>query len=141
VVGGWDFAENDAIPTTMRPPAFTARTWPASSARTAPRIRASHRASIWFRCACSTTTAAGSSLGSSRLAVVVQHRNDYAHPITTVNLSIGMNWNSDSVPSWANLEDELSALKSAGLVITVSAGNSFAQYNAPGVSYPAAVPT
>jgi subtilisin family serine protease len=141
VVGGWDFAENDANPYDDAPAGF----------------HGTHVAGIVG--ANSTTypgLAPGVDLVSLRvfddngsgqfawieqaLQWVEQHRTSFANPITTVNLSIGMSWNSDSVPSWANLEDEFAALKSEGLVITVSAGNSFAQYNAPGVSYPAASP-
>ncbi|MEZ6112594.1 MAG: S8 family serine peptidase [Pirellulaceae bacterium] len=69
---------------------------------------------------------------------VHQHRNDFANPITTVNLSLGTDWNSDTLPSWATLEDELRQLYQDGIVVTVSAGNSFTDYNAAGLSYPAA---
>jgi subtilisin family serine protease len=69
---------------------------------------------------------------------VHQNRNAFANPITAVNLSLGTSWNSSSVPSWANLEDEFAQLKADGIFVAVSAGNSFASYNAPGLSYPAA---
>jgi subtilisin family serine protease len=70
---------------------------------------------------------------------VVQNRNAYENPITTVNLSLGVSsWNSASIPQWANLEDEFAALEAAGIFIAVSAGNSFGTYNTPGLSYPAA---
>jgi hypothetical protein len=141
VVGGWDFAENDANPYDDAPKGF----------------HGTHVAGI---VGADSTTYPGLASGVDLVAIrvfddngngqflwieqalqwVVQHRNDFENPITTVNLSIGMNWNSDSVPSWANLEEELAALKNAGVVITVSAGNSFGSYNAPGVSYPAASP-
>ncbi len=70
---------------------------------------------------------------------VLQNRNAYENPITTINLSMGVSsWNSASIPQWANLEDEFQALEAAGIFIAVSAGNSFTSYNAPGLSYPAA---
>ena len=68
------------------------------------------------------------------------HRNSFENPITTVNLSLGTNWNSDSIPNWAMLEDEFAQLKADGIFISVAAGNSFGNFNAPGLSYPAASP-
>jgi subtilisin family serine protease len=141
VVGGWDFAENDANPYDDAPKGF----------------HGTHVAGI---VGADSSTYPGLASGVDLVALrvfddngngqflwieqalqwVVQHRNDFENPITTVNLSVGANWNSDNVPSWANLEEELAALKNAGVVITVSAGNSFTSYNAPGVSYPAASP-
>lgn len=69
---------------------------------------------------------------------VVQHRNSFRNPITTINLSIGSTWNGNNPPSWAMLEDEFSQLKSLGIFTSVAAGNSFTHYNTPGLSYPAA---
>jgi hypothetical protein len=69
---------------------------------------------------------------------VYDHRNDFANPITTVNLSVGSDWNANTVPNWAMLEDEFALLKSAGIFISVAAGNSFTTYNTTGLSYPAA---
>lgn len=141
VVGGWDFAENDANPYDDAPKGF-------------------HGTHVAGTIAAKSSTYPGLAPGVDLVALrvfddngngqfywikqalqwVVQHRETFRNPITTVNLSIGANWNSDSVPSWANLEEELAALKNAGVVITVSAGNSFTSYNTPGVSYPAASP-
>ncbi|MHB1033679.1 MAG: S8 family serine peptidase [Pirellulales bacterium] len=72
------------------------------------------------------------------LAWVHANRNTFAHPITTVNLSIGAAWNSDVLPSWATLEDELAQLKADGIFIAVAAGNGFSSGGTPGLSYPAA---
>lgn len=71
---------------------------------------------------------------------VYTNRNSFENPITAVNLSLGTNWNADTVPSWTSLEDEFSQLESAGIFVAVSAGNAFASYNTPGLSYPAASP-
>lgn len=69
---------------------------------------------------------------------VLQYRNAYENPITTINLSLGVSsWNAATIPQWANLEDEFQALEAAGIFIAVSAGNSFGNFNAPGLSYPA----
>lgn len=72
------------------------------------------------------------------LSWVHNNRNAYDNPITAVNLSLGTEWNSDTVPSWAMLENEFAQLEADGIFISVSAGNSFQDYNAPGLSYPAA---
>jgi hypothetical protein len=69
---------------------------------------------------------------------VHQHRNDFDNPVTTVNLSIGTEWNSTNVPNWSKLEDDFARLKKDGIFISVAAGNSFTNYNRPGLSYPAA---
>lgn len=76
----------------------------------------------------------------SALQWVHDHRNDYENPITAVNLSLGADWNSDTIPGWAMLEDEFAQLEADGIFIAVAAGNSFADYNTPGLSYPAASP-
>jgi len=70
------------------------------------------------------------------------HNNRFAfeNPITTVNLSIGTEWNSDSLPSFAVLEDELAQLEADGIFVAVAAGNDFLSYNTPGLSYPAVSP-
>jgi subtilisin family serine protease len=66
------------------------------------------------------------------------NRNAFENPITAVNLSLGAEWNADSVPSWAMLEDEFAQLEADGIFIAVAAGNSFTSYNQPGLSYPGA---
>ncbi len=69
------------------------------------------------------------------------NRNSFENPITAVNLSLGVaTWNSDAIPSWANLEDEFAQLEADGIFISVSAGNSFTSFNTAGLSYPAASP-
>lgn len=72
---------------------------------------------------------------------VIQNQNSFENPITAINLSLGVSsWNSNTVPSWSTLEDEFQQLEAAGIFIAVSAGNSYASWNAPGLGYPAASP-
>ncbi len=69
-----------------------------------------------------------------------QNRNNFEFPITTINLSLGTEWNANTLPQWATLEASLKQLADDGIFISVAAGNSFQTYNAVGVSYPAVSP-
>jgi subtilisin family serine protease len=71
---------------------------------------------------------------------VDQHRNDYANPITTVNLSLGTMYNGMTVPDWATLEQDFAKLQADGIFISVAAGNAFQTYGTTGLSYPAVSP-
>ncbi len=71
---------------------------------------------------------------------VHENRNAFENPITTVNLSVGTQWNSNVIPEAAQLEDEFALLKDAGIFVSVAAGNLFQDFNEVGVSYPAASP-
>ena len=138
VVGGWDFAENDADPYDDGPAGY----------------HGSHVAGIIgstddsYRGVSSGADLVGLRVfgdhGQGELAWVEQalqwvheHQNDFANPITTVNLSLGMHWNAESMPDWASLEDEFAQLESDGMFISVAAGNSFLTFGQNGLSYPA----
>jgi subtilisin family serine protease len=139
VVGGWDFAENDADPYDDGPAGF----------------HGTHVAGIVGSSdAKYTGVANGVDLVALRvfddqgngqmnwveaaLQWVHDHRNSFENPITTINLSLGTDWNSiGSLPTWATLENEFAQLESDGIFIAVAAGNSFLTYNAAGLSYPA----
>ena len=71
---------------------------------------------------------------------VHSHRDSFANPITTVNLSIGTAYNGQNGPAWAMLEDEFAELASDGIFISVAAGNAFTTYRTTGLSYPAVSP-
>ncbi len=139
VVGGWDFAENDANPYDDGPAGF----------------HGTHVAGIvgsrdaTFRGVASGVDLVGlrvfDDAGNGSLEWVEQalqwvheHKDSFVSPITTVNLSLGTNWNSSTVPNWATLEEEFAQLRNDGIFISVAAGNSFQDFNAAGVSYPAA---
>lgn len=139
VVGGWDFAENDGNPYDDAPAGF----------------HGTHVAGIiGSRDGNNPGVAQGVDLVSLRvfddkgngslswveqaLRWVHENRNTFANPITTINLSLGTNWNATTVPNWANLEDEFRTLMNDGIFIAVAAGNSFQNYKTPGLSYPAA---
>jgi subtilisin family serine protease len=139
VVGGWDFAENDGNPYDDGP-------------------NGSHGTHVAGIIGSTSADHPGVAPGADLVALRVfddngsgnfawleqalrwvhENRNSFANPITTVNISIGSNWNAATVPSWAMLEDEFAQLEADGIFVAVAAGNSFSTYNAPGLSYPAA---
>jgi hypothetical protein len=141
VVGGWDFADNDASPYDSGPAAM-------HGTHVAGIIGSTH----------STYKGVSSGVDLVSLRVfnnqgqgnlewvrqalhwVHQNRNSFQNPITTVVMSLGTTWNAHNTPGWAALETELGKLKQAGIFISVAAGNSFQDYHAPGLSYPAVSP-
>ena len=141
VVGGWDFAENDANPYDDGPAGY----------------HGTHVSGIIGSSdATHTGVASGADLvalrvfndaGQSKFEWIEQalqwvhdNQNQFENPITTVNLSLGVNWNSDNIPDWAMLEDELAMLEEDGIFISVAAGNFFQNYQDAGLSYPASSP-
>lgn len=141
VVGGWDFAENDARPYDDAPAGY-------HGTHVAGIIGAND--GVHFGVASDVDLVAlrvFNDMGRGEIAWaenalkwVHENRNKFENPITTVNLSLGANWNSSSIPNWATLEEELGQLNRDGIVVVVSAGNSFQQFKLPGLSYPAASP-
>ncbi len=141
VVGGWDFAENDANPYDDGPAGFhgthVAGIVGADDDRyagVAPEVDL-------------VALRVFDDQGGGQFTWVEQalqwvhtNRNAFENPITTVNISLGTEWNARSLPKWATLEDELSQLASDGIFISVAAGNSFLIYHAAGLSYPAVSP-
>ncbi|MEX2173368.1 MAG: S8 family serine peptidase [Pirellulaceae bacterium] len=138
VVGGWDFAENDANPYDDGPAGF-------HGTHVAGIIGANDSqyagvASDVDLVALRVFDDRGNGYFTwveSALRWVHQNRNGFDNPITTVNLSLGTEWNTNTLPQWATLEDELKQLAGDGIFISVAAGNSFLVYNGAGLSYPA----
>ncbi len=138
VVGGWDFAENDADPYDDGPGGFHGTH--VAGIIAAKDSRHTGLASGVDLVALRVFDDQGNGYFSwveQALSWVHQRRSSFANPITTVNLSLGSEWNSASLPNWATLEDELRQLEQDGIFIAVSAGNSFQQSSAAGLSYPA----
>lgn len=141
VVGGWDFAENDADPYDDGPDGFHGShvAGIVGSSDATNRGVASGVDLVGLR-VFSDTGAGYFSWVESALRWVHQNRFAFENPITAVNLSLGTEWNSSTIPNWAMLEDEFAQLEADGIFIAVSAGNSFSTYNQAGLSYPAASP-
>jgi len=142
VVGGWDFTEGDADPYDDGPSgshgthvAGIVGSTDETNQGVSPGVDL-----VGLR-VFDDSGAGYFSWAEEALQWVYWNRNEFDNPITTVNLSLGVStWNDDEPPSWAMLEDEFELLKNSGIVVTVSAGNSYPSFNEPGLSYPAASP-
>lgn len=143
VVGGWDFAENDANP-------YDDGLYGAHGTHVSGIIGGDRSGTADDGVAPGVDLVGlrvfnDSGQGyfnwvESALRWVHQYRNAYENTITAVNLSLGTSWNATTVPNWSTLEEEFAQLKADGIFVAVSAGNSFTTYNSPGLSYPAASP-
>ncbi len=139
VVGGWDFAQNDADPFDGGSAGFHG-THVAGIIGSSDANNRGVAAGVDLVALRVFNDNGSGSLEHVRqaLAWVNANVNTFANPITTVNLSLGTQWNSNQIPNWANLESEFAQLEAKGIFISVAAGNSFQQYQSIGVSYPAA---
>ncbi len=143
VVGGWDFAENDANPYDDGPSGF-------------------HGTHVAGTLAGSTDSFSGIAPGADLVALRVfddygggnldwiedalawVHENRFAfeNPITTVNLSLGSVLPEEMASQiQAQLEDELSLLKADGIMVFAAAGNAFDADAPSQLAYPAASPS
>jgi subtilisin family serine protease len=138
VVGGWDFAENDANPYDDGPGGFHG-THVAGivGARDSRYPGVAPDADLIGLRVFDDQGNGYFTWVEQALQWVHDNRNSFDNPITTVNLSLGTDWNSSTLPQWATLENELQQLAADGIFISVAAGNSFLVYNSAGLSYPA----
>ena len=144
VVGGWDFAENDANPYDDGPAGAHGTLVTGVIGADRPGTVDDGVASGVDLVSLRVFDDSGNSYFSwieSALQWVHQNRNNFENPITAVNISLGTDWNSNTVPAWSTIEDEFAQLKADGIFIAVAAGNAFTTYNTPGLSYPAASPS
>jgi len=137
VVGGYDFAENDADPYDDGPLSFHGTHVTgilASSDEDALGVAPSVDV-VGLR----VFNDAGQSeieWIENALRWVHDNQHTFENSITTVNMSIGVSLESDAA-TMLQLDDELKMLEDDGIFISISAGNSFATA-APGeLSYPA----
>lgn len=138
VVGGWDFAENDANPYDDGGAGFhgTHVSGIIGSSDDTYRGVSSGVDLVGLRV---FDDAGNGNLDwvEQALRWVHENKDSFENPITTVNLSLGTEWNSSNVPQWATLEDEFAQLEADGIFVSVAAGNAFQDYNQTGLSYPA----
>ncbi len=144
VVGGWDFAENDADPyddgAEGSHGTHVAGIVGATGDNNGNNVGVAPGVDLVALRVFNDAGTGSFSWVESALQWVIDNRTAFENPITAVNLSLGTVWNSDTTPSWAMLEDEFAELNAVGVFIAVSAGNSFTSYNQPGLSYPASSP-
>ena len=141
VVGGYDFAENDSNPYDDGPLGLHGTHVTGIAGGSSDEYEGVAPGVDLVSLRVFDDNGAGSiEWVESALQWVHDNRNAFENPITTVNLSIGTNWNSDTLPEAAQLEDEFAQLEADGIFISVAAGNLFSSYNEQGLSYPAASP-
>jgi subtilisin family serine protease len=143
VVGGWDFAEGDADPYDDGPAGSHGTHVAGIVGSNASGTNSDGVVSGVDLVGLRVFNDAGDGYFSwveEALRWVHLNRNTFENPITAVNISLGTSWNSDTVPAWSTMEDELAQLEADGIFVAVSAGNSFSSFQSPGLSYPAASP-
>lgn len=141
VVGGWDFAENDADPYDDAPGGFHGTHVAGILASSDATYRGVAPAVDLVALRVFDDQGYGEiSWVEQALRWVHEHRNAFENPITVVNLSLGANSKGDSASLGAQIEDELALLKADGILVVASAGNSFATEQTVGLTYPAASP-
>jgi len=137
VVGGWDFAENDANPYDDGPSGY-------------------HGTHVAGTLAGLATGFSGIAPGADLIALrvfddfgrssldwvesalrwVIDNRNAFENPITTVNLSLGVSASDTSQP-FTQLDDEIRQLRDNGVIIVAATGNSFNSSRPDAITYPA----
>lgn len=138
VVGGWDFAENDADPYDDGPAGFHGTHVAGIAAGTHAEFGGVAPGADLVGLRVFNDAGVGEiEWVESALRWVSENLDSFENPITTVNMSLGTDWNSENTPNWGILEDELAQLESEGVFISVAAGNSFEDYFKKGLSYPA----
>ncbi|WP_425398162.1 hypothetical protein [Aeoliella sp.] len=143
VVGGWDFAENDADPYDDSSPLNGSGTHEAGVVAGGVGYGDSGVAPGVDLVALRVFDDTGYSDYAwieSALQWVHDNRNSFEDPITTVSISLGADYNDSSIPGWATLEDEFAQLEADGIFVAVAAGNGFQDYEEAGLSYPAVSP-
>lgn len=139
VVGGWDFAENDANPYDDGPAGFHGTHVAGIIGSEDPsQLGVASGADLVALRVFNDNGAGDLALVEKALQWVIEHKDDYEFPITTVNLSLGTGWDPATTPGWGSLENEFAQLKQEGIFISVAAGNRFEQIGEQALSYPAA---
>ena len=141
VVGGYDFAENDSNPYDDGPLGLHGTHVSGIIAGSSDEFTGVAPGADLVSLRVFDDNGAG---GLDRIEQALQwvhdNQNSFENPITTVNLSIGTAFNSDTIPNVAQLEDEFAQLEADGIFISVAAGNLFQSFNDTGLSYPAVSP-
>lgn len=139
VVGGWDFAENDANPYDDGPAGFHGTHVAGIAAGNGDGYQGVAPGADLVGLRVFNDSGIGKiEWVESALQWVRNNLDSFKNPITTVNMSLGADWKTESVSDWNVISDELAALKSEGVFISVAAGNDFTDFNSKVLSHPAA---
>ncbi|WP_153559041.1 S8 family peptidase [Roseimaritima sediminicola] len=139
VVGGWDFAENDADPYDDAPAGFHGSHVSGLLAGDGPGFSGIAPGADLLALRVFDDSGRGSlDAIESALEWVHENRDAYEHPITTVNLSLGaILHEANEAQVLGQLEDELQQLHDDGIIVVAAAGNQFDADFPSRVTYPA----
>ena len=139
VVGGWDFTEeNDADPYDDAPAGFHGTHVAGILASQAPEAPGVAPGVDLVALRVFNDQGKGDFAWIEQALVWVdEHHSDFEFPITTVNLSIGSDWELPEHEDWVAIERALKRLVDKGLFVSVAAGNDFVERQQIGLSYPA----
>lgn len=142
VVGGWDFtAENDADPYDDPPAGFHGTHVAgilASRDKTHPGV--APQVDLVALRVFDDQGRSDFRWIEKALRWVEEHRTAFPHPITTVNLSLGVA-PADTGVSGNILADEFARLAAAGIFVAVAAGNGYQSDGQSALNYPASDPS
>lgn len=138
VVGGYDFAENDSNPYDDGPIGYHGTHVAGIIGSQDPEYSGISPGVDLVALRVFSDNGFGElELVERALQFVIENKDSYRNPITTVNLSLGTGWDEATTPDWGILEDEFAQLDAAGIFISAAAGNSFEQIGEKALSYPA----
>ncbi len=145
VVGGWDFAENDANPYDDGPAGYHGTHVSGLLAgRTDGYTGIAPGADIVGLRVFDDNGSGQLQWIESALQWVHQNQNSFASPITTINLSVGTALtDANRMEATAMLEDELQLLREDNILVFAASGNSYGSESAgsEAVLYPASSPS
>ena len=142
VVGGWDFAENDALPYDDGPAGYHGTHVAGLLAGQSKDLTGIAPGADLVALRVFDDNGAGKLQWiESALQWVHDHQDDFESPITTVNLSVGALLNAENrVEAEEMLADELKQLREDNILVFAAAGNSFAEPGGGQLLYPASDP-
>ncbi len=140
VVGGWDFAESDALPYDDGPAGFHGTHVAGTIAGNAEGMQGvAPEADLVALRVFDDYGRSNLDWIESALRWVIDHRNSFASPITTVNVSLG-SFAVDATQALTQLDDEIRSLHDQGILIFAAAGNSYDASHPDQLAYPASNP-
>ena len=137
VVGGYDFAEDDADPYDDGPAGFHGTHVAGIAAGNGDGFQGVASGADLVGLRVFNDQGVGKiEWVESALQWVRNNLDSFRNPITTVNLSLGAD-GSESATDWSIINDELADLREQGVFISVAAGNNFANLQSQQLSSPA----